>query len=402
MYKQLLTYALENGILNTAALEEEIMKHERQCYLNKHVYEIWQGTNEYWYTYLPSDGPFGSRKLIKRKNRTDLENKIVQFYRDLEQSPTFTAVFYEWLQHKVKFGEIMQQTYDRYEVLFKQLLLESLGSMKIENITEEILENYIRTTIRDNELTAKTWGNLRTLINGVFKYAKKCKYTSISISSFLGDLDISSKCFRKVVKKDEESVFTDNEVKMITSWIFSRPLSIINLGILLAFQVGVRVGELSALQPQDVDGNILHITKTEERYRDPVDRHIIYEVRNHPKTAAGIRDIVIPQSGLQILHLIEQMNPRGEYLFMRNGERVKGKAFTCKLRRICKKLHIPERSMHKCRCTYITKLLDSHVPEMIILRQAGHAQISTSKTHYYYNRNSQATVEEAVQKAIKY
>lgn len=43
----------------------------------------------------------------------------------------------------------------------------------MKNITEEDLERFIKTTIRDMELTRKAYSGLVTLLNGIFKYGKR-------------------------------------------------------------------------------------------------------------------------------------------------------------------------------------------------------------------------------------
>lgn len=60
------------------------------------------------------------------------------------------------------------------------------------------------------------------------------------------------------------------------------------------------------------------------------------------------------------------LNPFGEYIFMKNGKRIKGQAFTRRLYVICDKVKIGERSIHKARKTYATKLIDGNVPESVI------------------------------------
>ena len=44
--------------------------------------------------------------------------------------------------------------------------------------------------------------------------------------------------------------------------------TLIELGIILAFKTGLRVGEISTLSWSDVGENKIHISKTEIRYRD--------------------------------------------------------------------------------------------------------------------------------------
>ncbi len=46
-------------------------------------------------------------------------------------------------------------------------------------------------------MTQKAWINYKTLLKGIFKYAKKLNITDISITNFLGDLEISKKSIKK-------------------------------------------------------------------------------------------------------------------------------------------------------------------------------------------------------------
>lgn len=65
------------------------------------------------------------------------------------------------------------------------------------------------------------------------------------------------------------------------------------------------------------------------------------------------------------------LNPFGQYIFMKNGKRIKGQAFTRRLYVICDRIGIGERSIHKARKTYATKLIDGNVPESVIKHKWG-------------------------------
>ncbi len=156
-------------------------------------------------------------------------------------------------------------------------------------------------------------------------------------------MDLPKKCFAKKAIKDDESVFTDGEVEKIADFIREDP-SLLNYGILLAFQTGVRVGELCTLKYSDIQGNKLCIRRTEVRYRDK-DGKYVFEVRESPKTEAGNRDIILSSEAKRTLKEIRKLNPFGEYIFMNDGKRIK------------------ERSMHKARKTYATKLIKGNQAE---------------------------------------
>ena len=75
---------------------------------------------------------------------------------------------------------------------------------KVRDVTEDDIDDLVRGIIRDFDITAKTFSGFRTIVNGMFKYAKRKKYTSLSISSYLNDLDISRKAFKPTVKSKEK------------------------------------------------------------------------------------------------------------------------------------------------------------------------------------------------------
>lgn len=159
--KELLQFAIENGIIDKALLEEKIEMQKRAELLEKHPYKIWEGKNGKWYTYLQDSNKAEGRRLIKRNTVESLENKIIEFYRQAIEEPHFDAVFFEWINKKLKYKEISVQTCNRYEADFNSYLKgTSLCRKKIKDIDENFLEDYIKTMIAEKELTAKKWSNL--------------------------------------------------------------------------------------------------------------------------------------------------------------------------------------------------------------------------------------------------
>ena len=369
------------------------------CFPNKtQSYEIWEGKDGKWYTYLPSKD--GGRTLKKRKSRKDLEKVIIDFYKN-QKEVLIKDIFQEWISQKLEYGEIQKQTYDRYKTDFDRFFNDTdIAETDIRKITEDDLEIFIRQTIKNMNLSNKSYSGLRLLIMGIFKYAKKQKYTEISITQFFGDLDLPRKCFARKVVKDDESVFTDSEVEKISRYVREN-VSMINYGILLAFQTGVRVGELCTLKYSDIQGNKLRISRTEVRYRDK-DGNYVFEVRESPKTEAGNRDIILSSEAKKTLREIRRLNPFGEYIFMKDDTRIKEKAFSVKIVKICRYVGIKERSMHKARKTYATKLINGGVDESIVVKQMGHTSIDCTKNHYYFNNKNEEDAVKQIERAISY
>lgn len=397
---EILRFIIDRGMLDLSDVQNSMEAMKREELLKQHPYKIWQGKDGKWYTYLPDEGKKDGRRLVKRGERTDLDNVIVEYWKKAERL-VIKDIFEEWVSQKLAYGEIQKQTYDRYKTDFHRFFDNTDISKKdIRKITEDDLEIFIRNTIKNLELSNKSYSGLRLLIIGIFKYAKKRKYTGISITQFLGDLELPKKCFSKRIVKDEESVFTDIEVEKISKYIVENK-SLINLGIMLAFQTGVRVGELCTLKFSDIQNNKLCVRRTEIRYRN-AEGDYIYEVRESPKTEAGNRDIILNSEAQKTLKLIRRMNPFGEYMFMKNGKRIKEKAFSVKIVKICRYVGIKERSMHKARKTYATKLINGGVDESLVIKQMGHTSIDCTKNYYYYNNKNDEEAARQIEAAISY
>ena len=92
------------------------------------------------------------------------------------------------------------------------------------------------------------------------------------------------------------------EIPVVIQRLKAKP-DIYNLGILLTFQTGLRVGELSTLKKEDLHGRIIKIRHTEDKYRDENNKWIV-AVKEHAKTDAGNRDLIISSTALDTLNQI--------------------------------------------------------------------------------------------------
>ena len=222
--KELLNFALDNGIIDTNTIRKQIEMNERKKFIAMHEYETWQGKNGLWYTYVPDNTK--GRKLVKRKTKELIEDEIVKFYKSVENEPTINQVFDAWLDEKLKFGEIQKQSYDRYKTDFYRYFVNNeffkhFSDRKIKYLSEDDLEEFIKVSIAKMNLTQKAYSGLRTIVNGIFKYAKKKKYSDISITNFIGDLDLSRRSFKKNIKNKENEVYQECEVEKLTSYLRS-------------------------------------------------------------------------------------------------------------------------------------------------------------------------------------
>ena len=373
---------------------------EKEEILKNHPYSIWQGKNGYWYTRLDDDKK--GKVLKKRKTKDDIEKLVVSYYKDKENDPSVNNIFMEWVDEKYRLNEISKSCYDRYICDFNRFMKDSaFGNKKIKYIVELDIEYFIRKSISKFNLTSKAYSGLRTILKGTFRYAKQHGYTIISISNFFGDLQLSKTVFKRNVKAKETQVYSEDEAVLITDFL-KEHISIENLGILLVFQTGIRVGELAALKPCDIKGRGLNIRRTEITFKDENEKQV-HEVKDFPKSDAGFRTIIMSKEALNTIEnifMIRDVND--EYLFSKRGKRILSKNYGWHLRGVCKELGIPFRSMHKIRKTYGTTLIDNDVDDSTVVEQMGHSDIKCTKQYYYFSNKSTAKKIEQIDKAISW
>lgn len=397
---EILNFALDNGIIDINTIQKQIEMNERNKFLEMHQSKIWQSTDGKWYTYV-DDPSKADRRLIKRSTKKALEDAIVNAYKEIEEEPTIEVVFNEWLNRKLKYNEIQPQTYDRYKIDFDRYFRDTaLKDRKVKYIDSNSLEDFILDTIRNNNMTNKAWANLRTLIRGTLKYAKKRGYTNFDVLGFLDYLDISKKMFRRKVRQDTDNVFTSDEMNMIVKYCIDRP-TVHNLAILFAAYTGMRVGEVVALKWEDISQNSIYVHRTQVNYKDENGNNV-RTINEHTKTEAGMREVVIIPQLRPIIKRLRLINPFTEYVFENKGKIILKNTLGKKLHIICNNLDINPRGMHVLRKTFITNMINGEVEQAIITSQAGHTDIATSLGYYYYNNKTTEYIANVVAKSINY
>lgn len=400
--QETLQLAIEAGIIDIVDIAQSVEVKQRKEILDKHPYSIWQDAKGLWVTYLPDDNAPEGRIRRKRKDLKKLEDLIVSFYYQQTEKIYFKDVFVEWLNKKLSYNEIKKQSYDRYYNDFIRFFSSdhAVCTKLFKNITYADLEDFIKTNIRDKCLTPKTYSGLRTLIRGTFIYGKNNGYTGLSMTEFFGDLQLPKNIFTHKVICIDELVFMEDEIPIIVSYLKSH-IDIWNMALLLQFQTGIRIGELSALKPIDIGEGYISLRRTECKYRNEDNKWVV-DVQDHAKTIAGNRDIYFPDTAIWTLAQIQKLNPNGEFLFMNKGKRIRSTTLNKRLSSVCEKVKIVPRSSHKIRSTYGTELIDSDVNESFIAEQMGHTDISTTKKYYYYSNQRQKNKLKQINNAIKY
>ena len=391
----------ENDILQFIAkdvkihldVQEKIKMNKRQELLAKNPWKISAPTenNKRWTSYVPDPSKRNGRRQIQRSTKAAVEDIIISYWKEQIENPTIEEVFNRWKEHKLELGKVCKGTTQRYTQVFDRHYTE-FGKNRIKAISPEDFQTFLENEICIKHLNAKAFSNLKGITKGFLKYAARQKWINFDVEKMFNNMDSSAYAFQKTVKEENQEIFDENEYPRVLDYLRNHP-DMRNLGLLLMFMSGVRVGELAALKWEDITETHIKIRRTERRYKGN-DGKSVFVIKETPKTQAGIREIALPESARTIFKLLRLMNPDGEYIFMENGERLKTFSFRNRLRTVCKNTRCVSKSPHKIRKTYASILDENHMDEKFLISQMGHTNFKCTKDHYLRDRKSMDTKVE--------
>lgn len=417
---EMLKFAIENGIIDTALVREKIEMQKRKELLERHPYSIWEGKDKKWRTYLPDEEK--GRRLVKRNSEKDIQDCVIEYWKcnSEEEKQKRTAkeislkkIFPDWLNYKqihtnsTSYTKKITADWKKYYACQPDFI-----DMPLQKMTSMFLDEWAHGMIKKFELTKKAYYNMSMILRQCLDYAVECGYIAENVFS---GIKINTKMFRRVKKKSGDSqVYTiDEEERLIKDMIRrfqNNPKNTAPLAVMLAFEIGVRIGELCVLKFDDIEGNYIHIQRQEVREYERADDFTMkfkcYKVVEYTKSEDGFRDIYLTETARKIIGLAHHMNMvNGEYcdegyIFVKEHRNINHYSIQAMILRGCRRINMEVKTSHKIRKTYISTLIDSGLNIDAIRRFAGHSDERTTYGNYCYNRLTDKQTEEVVEEAL--
>lgn len=373
------------GTNNIGTLESQIMNRREKILCNHIAHRsIWQNkTTGKWCTKL------GEQKhLIMRRNKEDLENAIIEFYiNNQTDMATFSDMFYSFIKYAADNNIVSGKTIVEYENEFNKYIKPTeLASTPIVKITEMQLAKTLRYMVHIIKLSNKRYSNVKTVIRKTFNHARlEHGLACITVDSILNDTKFSSSEYVNIIRNEEEEVFKLSEIKKIKQHLEGTN-NLEELAILLDIETGLRLSEIVALQKEDINlsKNKIHVCHAEHKSRQ--DGKFIYYIGLPKKNK--VADVQLTQEAKLIVEKIISMSD-SIYLFPdANDSNTWNKSYNIDktIRRICREVDIPVRSLQKIRRFYASALLQVYnLPLKTVQKQLRHSDETTTLKHYSYN-----------------
>lgn len=397
--------AQQFGIIDLTLLQEQVNMAKRDVYLGRHMFRIWEDNSGWWNTYLPC--PEG-RKRIKKHTRKEIEDVVVEYYKDAEVNPTFAELYNDWIENKLMLNEIQSNTKDRNDQVFKRHFAE-MGKRRVNSVSPAEFSDFLCEQVPLYCMTSKGFSNLKGICKGFLLRAKKHGYIKWNVVELFGEMTLSRRAFRTTRKEDSEEVFDREETATMLRYLVAN-IDRQNAAILLTFLSGLRCGEVVALKHVDILKYGVVVRRTESRMEKTNSKvgtlnkdglvegeSYFYHIKNAPKTDAGFRQVVLPEEHFWLLEYLDKLSPDSDYVFVdETGKRMTTNVIRRRLLRVCKHLGIAPKSPHKIRKTYASILIDAGLDNNLVIKQMGHTNISMTESHYHRDRKDLESKIEAI------
>lgn len=277
---------------------------------------------------------------------------------------TVNVLISEWLE-SIK-NQVKPNTYQKYENVCKNHIVNELGSMLVKLISNYTVINFTNR-LKEKNLSAKSINDILIILGLSFKYAEE-------------EYEIQAPGIRylKEEKKDIR-VLSVNEQLQLTTYLNSN-IDIYKFGILLALYTGIRVGELCALQWSDITDEYIQINKTMTRVK--VDNHKTEVKIGSPKSDSSKRLIPTPQC---LLPLIKEFRNTGYLLSTDKLEYIEPRLMQIKFEKMISECGLEKTNFHALRHTFATRCVEAGVDVKTLSEILGHSDVKTTLNRYVHS-----------------
>ena len=309
----------------------------------------------------------------------NVEKETGNHFKHEQELKTFDDAAVLWM--KSKKNRVKESTFAVYYLAVQSHLLPKLGHLKLDEITEEGMNEYLddlmnRDRLRgEGGLSWKTVSDIRSILRMILETASRNGYPH------LGAIQLAL----PPTKPSSMQVLTREEQSQLVSYLMEH-LTPMNLGILLSLFSGLRIGEVCGLRWGDIDFHYgtLRVSRTVIRYTD-VSGDGAKKTKlmvTDPKTVNSLRTIPIPSD---ILALLEPFRQEPEcYLISGTKQLIEPRRLRGRFKTVLQEAGIPDFRFHALRHSFATRCVEEEFDIKSLSEILGHSSVKITMDRYVH------------------
>lgn len=311
-----------------------------------------------------------NKDLATWQNDTIATNKQKEFEQELNYTIKLKTVLKEY--EKVILSTKKANTINQYKHYINNYIVgNNILNYDIDKLTTMMLLDYLNSIKKINARY-----NVMCILKQIFLYAYTNSYTDKNIMIFINAHNTNTYCFNDKISKKKEQLY--NITDLLEYFNEEKNIDYIVIILLLT---GLRIGELLALQTQDI--NTQNRVITVNKNLSYINKEFIID---RPKTRSSTRKIIYSSVLDNLINrLLEQAQTKKSILLVsdKKGQYIKYNSLAKALKTRTKESKYNKLHLHMCRKIYINACINLELEPYEIANRIGHSDIQTIVNNYY-------------------
>lgn len=285
----------------------------------------------------------------------------------------------EWLNNYVM-PSSKQRTYTRYEEIVMQHIVPHLGEYEIAELSPIIFQKFVTLLLQSGNL--KNGQGLATnSVNSIITVVQ----CSLEMAYRVGVYDkyVADKIKRPKITEKQIMCFNPMEQKKIEQAVLNNKKNKL-FGIILCLYTGLRIGELLALEWNDVDFDKCEISVSKTCYDGKNEKGQFCRMTDRPKTSSSARIIPFPKQLLPKLKEIKK-NSKSKCVVSNGTKEISIRSYQKTFSSLLHQEGISHKGFHALRHTFATRAIECGIDVKTISEILGHKTPAITLNRYVHS-----------------
>lgn len=317
-------------------------------------------------------------KLKLSRAKSDIKNQNIEAEHDIKTLEQYSLLWLKNMQAQVK-----ASTFVKYTNIVNNHIIPVLGYLKIKELSTEAVRKFADELLLSGNvqnqkgLSAKSVKDIISVLHLILKYATEfgielnCNFDLIKIKS----------------KQVRTETISESEHKTLVKYLLTETDNI-KLGILICLYTGLRIGEICAMQFEDIslENNTINVRKTMQRLQTLNEKSKTKTsiVISAPKSESSRREIPLPSFIAELIG--EMLNVPQAYILTGEVDKyIEPRAMENKFKACLKNCGLNNYNFHQLRHRFATHCIELGFEIKTLSEILGHSSVNITLNRYMHS-----------------